>query len=143
MQGSDIGFTVYAEARCPDPGAPSGYGDGTKSTETEVIAVSGEWVSGAGTWRIRRFTSPFFESTYTFTTVGAGFSIWMATGNGCPTGPVPSGRVHLSYFAPNGSFFYSPDIFGMACQTLAEGQFLANLDKYIDGAYVFQRALYS
>ena len=140
LQGSDIGFTVYAETCCPDPGAPSGFGGCTKSAQTEVVGNTGAWVSGAGSWRIRRFTSPFNQAVYTFTTVGSGFSIWMSQADGCPPS---AGRVHLSYFAPDGSFFYDDDIFGMACETIGDGQFLANLDKLIDGVYVFQYALYS
>lgn len=140
LQGSDIGFTVYAETCCPDPGSPTGFGGCTKSAETETIGSTGTWVSGAGSWRIRRFTSPFNQAAYTFTTVGSGFSIWKTTTDPC--GPT-SGKVHLSYFAPNGDFFYSSDIFGMACSFNSEGEFLANLDKLIDGVYVFQYALYS
>lgn len=135
LQGSDIGFTVYAETCCPDPGSPSGFGGCTKSQETAVIGNGAAYVSGAGSWSIRRYTSPLNLAVYNFTTVNSGFSIWKATGNGCS---VNTGRVHLSYFAPNGNFIYNPDVFSMTCEGNSEGEFLALLYKLVNGVYVYQ-----
>ena len=145
LQGSDVGYRLYAETRCPDPGAPSGYGEGTKSDETSVVGAGGAYVPGAATWRIRRFTSPVNEATYTFTTNSTGFSVWMREWDQCtPVEGIVYGAVALSYFDATPDFQFFPVVPGFGeCAEIYSGQFIVSVDKRINNEWVFQFSTYS
>jgi len=87
LQNSDLGYTIYVEGRCPDPGSPDGYGPPVDSEATIRIGEGGAtWdpYPGAANYRLW-YTPGFGEFVGDFATppivLGGQYS-----GNPCSTG---------------------------------------------------------
>jgi hypothetical protein len=61
IQSQDMGYSVYVEGRCPDPGSPDGYGT-PQDSESVVVPISPNYV--AGNYRLLRFEGPFARNSY-------------------------------------------------------------------------------
>lgn len=109
LQNSDLGYTIYVEGRCPDPGSPDGYGPPVNSEATIRIGEGGAtWdpYPGAVSYRLRYIVGPG-ETLGDFATppivLGGQYS-----GDPCPTG-----RERPAYQNPTtGTFAVLP---GKAC----------------------------
>ena len=132
--------TIYAETCCPDPSTPSGFGICLRSEDTAPIDSTYE-NPGDGTYRVRCFVSPGTETTYQFTLLSgptwmSGFSLRFSD-IGCS---FQYNKVVISYYNTTGNFI-SYDWTGCTF-TGINPTFLANLDKNINGTWVFQKAIY-